>query len=93
MEVVTECVVQTIVYISYIECEECHLYIEPQTKCVRVVCSCGCGGVKQLCYCCCSIVGKLLHVCKREKEKEERKEFIDQVCRERQYMLRKFNGE
>ena len=92
MEVVTECVVQTIVYISYIECEECHLYIEPQTKCVRVVCSCGCGGVKQLCYCCCSIVGKLLHVCKREKEKEERKEFIDQVCRERQYMLRKFNG-
>ena len=92
MEVVTECVVQTIVYISYIECEECHLYIEPQTKCVRVVCSCGCGGVKQLCYCCCSIVGKLLHVCKREKEKEEKKEFIDQVCRERQYMLRKFNG-
>ena len=92
MEVVTECVVQTIVYISYIECEECHLYIEPQTKCVRVVCSCGCGGVKQLCNCCCSIVGKLLHVCKREEEKEERKEFIDQVCRERQYMLRKFNG-
>ena len=93
MEVVTECVVQTIVYISYIECEECHLYIEPQTKCVRVVCSCGCGGVKQLCICCCSIVGKLLHVCKREeKEKEEKKEFIDQVCRERQYMLRKFNG-
>ena len=92
MEVVTECVVQTIVYISYIECEECHLYIEPQTKCVRVVCSCGCGGVKQLCYCCCSIVGKLLHVCKREKEKEERKEFIDQVCRETQYKLRKFNG-
>ena len=92
MEVITECVVQTIVYRSYIECGECHLYIEPQTKCVRVVCSCGCGGVKQLCYCCCSIVGKLLHVCKREKEKEERKEFIDQVCRERQYMLRKFNG-
>ena len=76
----------------YIECEECHLYIEPQTKCVRVVCSCGCGGVKQLCNCCCSIVGKLLHVCKREEEKEERKEFIDQVCRERQYSLRKFNG-
>ena len=92
MEVVTECVVQTIVYISYIECEECHLYIEPQTKCVRVVCSCGCGGVKQLCYCCCSIVGKIFHVCKREKEKEERKEFIDQVCRETQYKLRKFNG-
>ena len=91
MEVITECVVQTIVYRSYIECGGCHLYIEPQNKCVRVVCSCGCGGVKQLCYCC-SIVGKLLHVCKREKEKEERKELIDQVCRETQYKLRKFNG-
>ena len=93
MEVITECVVQCVVYRSYIQCEECNLYIEPQNKCVRIVCSCGCGGVKQSCYCCCSIVGKIFHVCKREKEKEARKVFIDLLYNEAQYKSRKFNGQ
>ena len=91
MEVITECVVQTIVYISYIKCMRCHMYIEPQTKCVRIVCSCGCGCVKQLCNCC-SLGITSLHDCmnKRKEKEEEEEEFINQICKEKQYMNRKF---
>ena len=85
MEVITECVVQTIVYRSYIKCDECQLYIEPRTKCVRLTCSCNCGSVIQLCNCCFT-VGKLLLVCGREKEEEEREAFIDQICREMSFL-------
>ena len=90
MEVITECVVQCVVYRSYIQCEECNLYIEPQNKCVRIVCSCGCGCVKQLCNCC-SLGITSLHDCmNKRKEKEEEEEFINQLCKEKQYMNRKF---
>ena len=69
----------------------CHMYIEPQTKCVRIVCSCGCGCVKQLCNCC-SLGITSLHDCmnKRKEKEEEEEEFINQICKEKQYMNRKF---
>ena len=92
MEVSTECIVQTTIYIAHVKCMRCHMYIEPQTKCVRIVCSCGCGCVKQLCNCC-SLGITSLHDCmnKRKKnEKEEEEKFINQLCKEKQYMERKF---
>ena len=92
MDVIAECVVQTTVYITYVKCMHCHMYIEPQTKCVRIVCSCGCGCVKQLCSCC-SLAITNLHDCmnkRKTKEKEEEEEFMGQLCREKKYMTRKF---
>ena len=95
MDVFTECIVQTTVYIAYVKCMQCHMYIEPQTKCVRIVCSCGCGCVRQLCSCCSFAITKL-HGCmnkrktKEKEEEEEEKGFIDQMCRDKQYMGRKF---
>ena len=90
MEVTAECVVQTMVYIAYVKCMRCHMYIEPQTKCVRIVCSCGCGCVRQLCSCCSLAITNLHDCMNKRKTKEKEEEFIGQLCREKQYMTRKF---
>ena len=92
MDVFTECVVQTIVYVGHTQCNRCNMYIEPQTKCIRVVCSCGCGVVKQLCSCCSSPITSL-HGClnkEKKKEKEEEEEFFNRIHKENQYKDRKF---